>query len=282
MRGALVNRKWVVRPRPVPDPDVRVICFPHVGAGASVYNEWAERLPAGAELCAVRYPARENRLDEPPIEKMSTLLGTLENVLAPVTQGRFVLFGHCSGSLVAFELARWLRARGRPAPELLVVSSIEAPAVRLVEQPLHLLPRRDLFARVAGFGGVPPEVLGDPDLMEMFEPVLRADYQVVEAAAYVPSRRSTSRSSSSAACTTVSSVTSPWRPGAGRPPDRSRCTCIRPAILCWTRHPNWLRHCCGTRRRRAAPDVRTIFRETTWQSFSPMRTSDGRPTPGVR
>ncbi|MFI6846768.1 thioesterase II family protein [Kitasatospora sp. NPDC050467] len=186
MRGTLVNRKWVVRPRPVAEPDVRVICFPHIGAGASIYNEWADRLPAGAELCAVRFPGRENRLDEPPIEEMPELLETLGSVLAPVTQGRFVLFGHCSGSLVAFEFARWLRAQGRPQPELLVVSSIEAPAVRSIESPLHLLPREELFEQVASFGGVAPGVLGDPDLMEMFEPVLRADYRLIERAPYAP------------------------------------------------------------------------------------------------
>lgn len=186
MRGALVNRKWVVRPRPVATPEVRVICFPHIGAGASVFTGWADRLPASVELCAVRFPARENRLDEPPIEDMPELLDTLCSVLAPLMRDRFVLFGHCSGSVVAFELARRLRETGGPRPELLAVSGIEAPSVRSVASPFHLLPRDELFAKVAEFGGVAPEVLGDPDLMEMFEPVLRADYRLIERTGYVP------------------------------------------------------------------------------------------------
>jgi surfactin synthase thioesterase subunit len=182
---AVVNRKWVVKPRPVADPTLRVICFPHVGAGASVFNDWADQLPSGAELCAIRFPGRENRLDEPLLVDLPRLLSRLGTVLAPLFDRPFVLFGHCSGSIIAFALARWLRAKGRPQPALLVVSSIEAPAVQTGEPPLHRLPREELFARVARFGGMPPEVLGDPEMMEMFEAILRADTQLVESAQYV-------------------------------------------------------------------------------------------------
>lgn len=186
MIGTPVNRKWVHRPRLVTKPDVRVICFPHIGAGASLYNEWAERLPQGAELCAVRLPARENRLDEQPIEDLPDLLDTLGSVLAPVTKGRFVLFGHCSGSMLAFHFARWLRAHGREQPELLAVSSIEAPSVRVVESPLHQMPRDELFERVVSFGGMKAGILADPEMMDIFEPVLRADCRLVERISYAP------------------------------------------------------------------------------------------------
>jgi medium-chain acyl-[acyl-carrier-protein] hydrolase len=181
---AFITRKWLLRPRPVAEPRLRLLCFPHVGAGASVFNDWADQIPAESELCAVRYPGRENRLDEPPFDDLPSLLERLGAVLAPQLDRPFVLFGHCSGSIVAFELARWLRRRGLAQPDLLVVSSIEAPAVRIVDPPMHLMPTAELFARVAEFGGVAQEILADAEMLEMFEPILRSDYRLVEGAPY--------------------------------------------------------------------------------------------------
>jgi surfactin synthase thioesterase subunit len=183
-RNRLTHRTWLVRPRRVADPELRIVCLPHIGGGASLYHAWAEAMPDDVELCAVRLPGRENRLDEQPIDEMSALLDGLEAALAAVFDRPYVLFGHCSGSLVAFHLVRRLRAAGKPLPVLLIVSSIEAPAVRVVPDPMHVLPRAELFRRFADYGGIAPEVLDDPDMMEMFEPAIRADYRLIERAGY--------------------------------------------------------------------------------------------------
>lgn len=185
-RDRLARRKWLARPHAETAPWLRIICLPHIAGGAAAFNAWLDGLPPGVELCAVRLPARENRLDEPPIDEMPVLLDALENVLTPLLERPYVLFGHCSGSIIAFHLARRLRHRGKPMPAMLIVSSIEAPAVHAVHEPMHLLPRDELFTRFADYGGIAPDVLDDPALMELFEPVIRADYRLVERVGYEP------------------------------------------------------------------------------------------------
>ncbi|GAA4834588.1 thioesterase II family protein [Kitasatospora terrestris] len=185
-RNRLTDRKWIARPRRVADPRLRVVCFPHIGGGAALYNGWTGRLPADTELCAVRLPGRENRVEEPLVDELPVLLDGIEGALAPLLDRPYVLFGHCSGSMLAFQLARRLRAAGRRMPSLLVVSSIEAPAVREITDPMHVLPREELFRRFADYGGIAPSVLADPDLMALFEPVIRADYRLIERLAYHP------------------------------------------------------------------------------------------------
>lgn len=55
----------------------------------------------------------------------------------------------------------------------------------MIEQPpLHRLPREELLARVAEYGGTAEQVLEDPELMALFERILRADHQVVETLEY--------------------------------------------------------------------------------------------------
>lgn len=172
--------RWLARRCGTADPAVRMFCFPHAGGGGAAFNSWAGLLPPQVELSTVRFPGRENRLAEPLLDDPGILLERLEAVLAPLLDRPFVLLGHCSGSVLAFELARRLRAVGGAAPAMLVVSSSEAPRLRTVTDPLHQLPRDELLRRVIEFGGMAAAVLDDPDLMRIFERVLRADYRVVE------------------------------------------------------------------------------------------------------
>ncbi|MBX7266532.1 thioesterase [Micromonospora sp. Llam7] len=177
--------RWLARPRKVADPRLRLICVPHIGAGGAAFNSWVERLPADVELCAVRFPGRENRLGEPLVDDLGALVDGLLPALAPLLDRPFVLLGHCSGSVIAFELARRLRAGGGATPAMLVVSSSEAPRLRPPSE-LHLLGREELLRRVVEFGGMPKEVLDDPDLLPLLERIFRADYRVVERVRYEP------------------------------------------------------------------------------------------------
>jgi medium-chain acyl-[acyl-carrier-protein] hydrolase len=176
--------RWIARPRPAASPALRVICLPHVGAGGAAFNSWLGWLPADVELCVIRMPGRENRLREPLIDDWRVLFDLLEPELAPLLDRPFAVLGHCSGSVLAYELTRRLRAAGSPAPVLLVLSSAEAPAVRKIDDPLHMLPDRELIRRVIEYGGMASEVLDDPGLMEMFGRILRADYRVIERLEY--------------------------------------------------------------------------------------------------
>lgn len=178
--------RWLARPRKVADPALRLFCVPHVGAGGAAFNSWLAHLPPQVELCAIRFPGRENRLHEPLVEDLPTLLAGLAPAAAPLLDRPFILLGHCSGSVIAFEYARRLRSLGSPEPAMLIVSSAEAPQLRKITDPLHRLPREALLDRVVQFGGMSEAVLDDPDLMAMFERILRADYRVVELAEHAP------------------------------------------------------------------------------------------------
>lgn len=180
------ERRWFARPRVVPDPLLRLVCFPHVGAGGAAFNAWADLLPAEVELCAVRFPGRENRLREPLLDEPQQAVDAVLAAMSSLLDRPFVLLGHCSGSVLAYECARRLQLSDGPAPALVVVSSTEGPPVRNVRDPLHLLPREELLARVVGYGGMAPQVLADPDLMTMVAQVMRADYRVVERLQYSP------------------------------------------------------------------------------------------------
>ncbi|WP_435211282.1 thioesterase II family protein [Streptomyces sp. bgisy034] len=181
----LVQDPWTLVPRPQVGAPVRLLCFPHAGAGAAAYRHLAELLLPCAELRIVRLPGRERRWSEPAHASLEPLLLDLAEGLAPhldpAPGQRLAFFGHSMGALVAFELARLLRARGARMPDSLLVSGLDAPhRPRTGRAVMHSLDDDAFAARLPHYGGLPRELLDQPELLKMFLPTLRADFAVVE------------------------------------------------------------------------------------------------------
>jgi medium-chain acyl-[acyl-carrier-protein] hydrolase len=177
---------WLVCPRPDPRAALRLFCFSHAGGGTAAYRRWADVLPAGVEVCLVQMPGRESRFREPPYTSMASLVRAVAGALAPHLGRPFALYGHSLGSLVAFELARELRRRAAPGPVHLFVSGRGAPQVRSGRAPIHQLPDAAFLEELRQLGGTPREVLDNDALMQVFLPVLRADYTIAETYACTP------------------------------------------------------------------------------------------------
>jgi 2,3-diaminopropionate biosynthesis protein SbnA len=165
-------------------PTVRVICFPFMGGGPSVYRSWPGRLPGNMEVVAVHLPGRGSRLGEAPFERMGPLVTMLADELEGLDDRPFVFYGHSMGALVAFELCRELRRRGRDLPLALFAGAHRAPQAA----PSHERPPTagddELIAYIERFGGTPKEVLADREMMRLSLGAFRADAKVCASFTY--------------------------------------------------------------------------------------------------
>ena len=121
------NDVWIKRSSQDPQSCFRLFCFPYAGGGASFFRTWRERLGPDIEVCAIQLPGREDRLAETHFVRLSTLIYELAEVLYPYLDFPFAFFGHSLGSLISFELTRWLRRHKAPCPMQLFVYDHEAP-----------------------------------------------------------------------------------------------------------------------------------------------------------
>lgn len=181
--------RWLVRLHAGSHAVARLLCFPYAGGSASAFADWGGKLGNEIETWAVQLPARGRRFSEPPIDSFDQLLPVLRQALAFPDSLPLVLFGHSLGALVAFEVARSLGGKTGVALKGLIVSGANAPQRPRDRECLHRLDDCALIDRLAAFGGTPPELLANRDLMELVLPALRADFALFESYRYIPQPR---------------------------------------------------------------------------------------------
>jgi len=175
------TRTWLACPRPAPDAPIKLVCLHHAGGSPSSFRPWVDELPASVELLAVRLAGRDARLRERPATSVTEIVVPLARAIEPLfAEHDVAIFGHSLGALLGFELARELRRQRLPAPKALIVSGRNAPGTgRTLE--LHKLRDRELVAEVQRiYGGIPPQILQEPELLALTLPLLRADLTVNE------------------------------------------------------------------------------------------------------
>lgn len=175
------------------DGRVELFAFPHAGAASSVFNTLREALRHdGVALSAAVLAGHGRRLRERPHRRMDTLLAEFEDMARrdaySAFMGDYALLGHCSGALIAYEVARLLVRAPCRSPRLLVVCGCLPPPM-IFDTGMGRLPTRELLAQTASMGGTPEALLDDPDFLEVLERPLRADWELYDA--YVQQRSPT-------------------------------------------------------------------------------------------
>jgi medium-chain acyl-[acyl-carrier-protein] hydrolase len=157
-----------------PHARARLFCIPHSGAGASTFTDWIPHLPSSLELCAIQLPGREDRVTDPLPSTLAELVATLVRTLASYDDLPFLLFGHSSGAIVAYEVAREMRRHGT-GPRSVIVSACRAPHLPPERRSLHEMSDAELVAELRSLEGMPEEALQSAELMQVLLPRIRAD-----------------------------------------------------------------------------------------------------------
>jgi medium-chain acyl-[acyl-carrier-protein] hydrolase len=165
--------------------DLRLFCFPYAGGGALVYRDWADHLPSTVQVIPVELPGRGARLKEPPFLSLPPLIDALAELIIPLLDVPFCFFGHSMGALIAFELTRRLHRQYGVNPQLLFVSGRRPPQIPDSDPATYDLPNDEFIAELQRINGISKEVLEHRELMEIFTPLLRADFRLTQTYEYI-------------------------------------------------------------------------------------------------
>lgn len=173
--------RWIPSGLNRPSATWTMFCFPFAGGSAQYYWPWNKILPQWIELCPLQPPGHGERLREPAYNSIHELAQTAAQAIAlRCKKGRKIaIFGHSLGTLSAFETSHCLAKMGINI-DYLIVSGKAAPHIPWRRNPIHDKSDKEVVKELRVYNGVAPEVLNSRDLLEVFLPTIRADFQMVE------------------------------------------------------------------------------------------------------
>ncbi|MFE0583038.1 thioesterase II family protein [Streptomyces sp. NPDC058874] len=166
-----------LRLQPSAAPRLRLLVFPHSGAGPNTLFPLVEPLPDEVEVLGLSLPGRERRFGETPGCRLDEVLDSVAEEVLGRDPLPTVVFGHSLGALLAVRAAQLLGPHCRAA-----VVSGQAPG--RTRRRAHATSSEEDAVRLLREGGGTPEwVLHDPEMLAHVTRVLRADIDLSREAA---------------------------------------------------------------------------------------------------
>ncbi|SKA48308.1 Surfactin synthase thioesterase subunit [Chitinophaga eiseniae] len=137
----------------------------------------------GFEVISPELPGRGKRIMEPLVTTFEEAAADIFRQITARLSGRFFIYGHSMGAYLALQVAHMLEHISQ-APEAVWVSGTAGPDY-LEHTGRHLLSGEGLTEELKKLGGIPDEFWEDDDLFSFFEPVIRADFEIVDTC-YIP------------------------------------------------------------------------------------------------
>lgn len=149
-----------------------------------MFYPWAAHLPEEIEICAIQLPGRAQRAREAPPRCLRELADDAARAVEVLLDVPSVFFGHSMGALIAFEVARRLRSRRWARPVHLFLSASTAPDLWHLRDSLASLSDEEIVLKLDSWNGMPPELRGNTELLDVIMPALRSDFQLCDSYVY--------------------------------------------------------------------------------------------------
>jgi len=189
---SLTNNNWVVRVPARPKATMRLFCFPFSGGSANDFKTWYTYLPEYLEICAIELPGHGRRMKEPFITNYTLLLKQLmENIYATTQELPYIIFGHSLGATIGFEFIHEILSKGGKPPIHFIPSGSVAPQHKADVKPTKPITTKtdsEVVSELRKLGGTPEEVLAHAEIMQIFLPIIRADFALNEDYQYSPDK----------------------------------------------------------------------------------------------
>ena len=151
-----------------------------------IYSKWKPHMHPAIELVPIELAGRGARYGEHFYADMSEAAEDVCRLIIAHRKtrpevGMTALFGHSMGSTLAFETCRLLAVAGNGlAPSQLFCSGRIAPHIKSKRKRIHGLSDEQFQEEILQLGATPAAIFREQALLEMYMPILRADYTMIE------------------------------------------------------------------------------------------------------
>lgn len=158
-----------------------LFCLPYAGGSETIYYKWKNHLNSIIILYPIKLKGRGKRFSE-------TLYGSLEEAVDDIfdiikdkiQDSDYAIYGHSMGSLLAYELYYKISDSNYRKPTHIFFSGHKAPSNIGTRENTYSLPDSDFMKKIMELGGTPEELMNNQELLQIFLPIIRNDFKILE------------------------------------------------------------------------------------------------------
>ena len=163
---------------------IDLICFPYAGGNKNSYMTYLKNNNFKLNLITLEYPGRGARISEGLKQDMNSIVYDAYNQLMKLDIDRpYAIYGHSMGALVGYLVIKEILENNNNPPVHLFFSGRQAPSIENNED-ISNLSSEQLRSKLKEFGGSHDSILQDQDLMNFYEPIIRADFKALSSYEY--------------------------------------------------------------------------------------------------
>lgn len=159
---------------------MKAILLHHAGGDKYAFRNMQQGLLPEIESIALELPGRSDRLSEKFVSNLDEAVNDIYEQLIKQLPDEYCIIGNSMGSIVGFLLAHKLKEENKPLPKHLFLASRLSPDAYKNEPNIIGISSDDFWKVVQQYNGVPAQLLAHKELKEFYEPILRADFELLQ------------------------------------------------------------------------------------------------------
>lgn len=174
-----IGNKWIAHGIVHERGNVNLICFPHAGSSAMFYSEWSDYFDETFNILPVQYPGRENRQEEAMYNSIIEMAKDFVEENEDLFEQDFAIFGHCTGSIVAYEVLKLVEEKYNKTSVAFFASSNVAPNHSILVSTKDVSDEE--FVKGLGqYGFIDSGLFALEEFSSYFLPIIRHDFDMQE------------------------------------------------------------------------------------------------------
>jgi surfactin synthase thioesterase subunit len=163
---------------------MQAVLLHHAGGDQYAYRNVRQWLLPEYESIAVELPGRSDRIREPLIHNMEQATNDIFSQLQPYLTNDYFFIGMSMGGLFAWLLSLKFQKENLPLPKHIFFVSRMPIEYYAAKPNVKGKSSDDFWNMILDYGGCPPQLVEHKELREFYEPILRADFEMMQDHAY--------------------------------------------------------------------------------------------------
>ncbi|CAA6801258.1 MAG: Surfactin synthase thioesterase subunit [uncultured Sulfurovum sp.] len=153
--------------------------IPFAGGNKFSFKAYETFLKNDFDIYPLELPGRGDRFSENLMTDIYSVRDDLFNQMKDYLDRDYIIYGHSLGGLLSYLVTLLIEEKNLKKPLHLIISGRANPSMK-AKVIRHTLTKVNFINNLKNLGGMPSDFFKHPDLFDIFEPILRADFKISE------------------------------------------------------------------------------------------------------